>query len=61
MFKISLFYFVFSMFIGILILYLIHPSPQIVNNYPTVDSLSNIIYSDGGGRCYSYEKEKKIC
>jgi len=61
MFKISLFYFIMSLFIGIMILYVIHPSPEIVNNYPQIDSLSKIIYKDDIGKCYSYIKEKKSC
>ncbi len=61
MFKISLFYFIFSMFIGIMILYIVHPSPKVVNNYPSVDSLSNIVYKDNLGKCYSYLKEKRSC
>tara|TARA_B100002019_G_C21144574_1_gene535021 strand:- start:692 stop:841 length:150 start_codon:yes stop_codon:yes gene_type:complete len=49
------------MFIGIMILYLVHPSPKVVNNYPVVDSLSNIVYKDNLGKCYSYMKEKRQC
>lgn len=61
MIKISLFYFIFSMFIGIMIVYVIHPRPEVINNYPDVDSLSNLVYKDDMGRCYSYVKEKKPC
>ena len=60
MFKISIFYFIVSLFIGIGVLYVIHPAPEIVNNYPDVDSLSKMVYKDDVGRCYSYTKEKKI-
>ena len=42
------------------VLYVIHPAPEIVNNYPDVDSLSKMVYKDDVGRCYSYTKEKKI-
>ena len=61
MLKISLFYFIFSMFIGIMIVYVVHPRPEVINNYPDVDSLSNLVYKDDMGKCYSYVKEKKAC
>lgn len=61
MYKISIFYFVFSMFIGIMILYTLHPESETVYNYPLVDNVSEVIYKDEVGKCYSYEKEEKQC
>lgn len=61
MIKISLFYFIVSLFIGIMILYIIHPDPKIIVKYPTIDSLQKNIYKDDRGTCYSYKKEEVDC
>lgn len=61
MIKITLFYFILSMFIGIMILYVIHPEPKVIIKYPTIDSLDKNIYKDDKGTCYSYKKEEVKC
>ncbi len=49
------------MFIGIMILYVIHPEPKVIIKYPTIDSLDKNIYKDDKGTCYSYKKEEVKC
>ena len=61
MIKITLFYFIVSLFIGIMILYLVHPEPKVIIKYPTIDNLSKNIYKDDRGTCYSYKKEEVKC
>ena len=61
MIKLSLFYFIVSLFFGILILYTIHPKPKIIIKYLSLDSLSNIVYKDNRGICYNYEMEQVRC
>ena len=56
-----MFYFIFSMFIGIMILYVVHPNSQTVYNYPSVDKVNEIIYRDEIGKCYKYDKEEVKC
>jgi len=61
MIKITLFYFIVSMFVGIMILYVVHPEPKVIIKYPTIDNLQKNIYKDDKGTCYSYKKEEVIC
>ena len=61
MIKITLFYFIISMFIGIMILYVIHPEPKVIVKYPTLDKVSNTLYKDDKGTCHSYEKTEVKC
>lgn len=61
MIKITLFYFILSLFIGIMILYVIHPEPKVIVKYPTIDNSENNIYKDDKGVCYSYTKEEVNC
>ena len=44
MIKITLFYFIISMFIGIMILYVIHPEPKVIVKYPTIDKSFRYFY-----------------
>ena len=61
MIKVTLFYFILSLFIGIMILYAIHPEPKIIVRYPTIDNVSKNLYKDDQGTCYSYEKKEVEC
>jgi len=61
MIKITLFYFIISLFIGILILYIIHPEPKVVIRYPTIDNMSKNTYKDDRGTCYNYKKIEVEC
>ena len=49
------------MFIGIMILYVIHPEPKVIVKYPTIDKVSDTLYKDDKGTCYSYEKKEVNC
>ena len=59
--KITLFYFLVSLFIGIMILYIIHPQPKIIIKYPTIDNIDKNVYKDDNGTCYQYIKEETKC
>lgn len=61
MIKITLFYFIVSLFVGILILYVIHPEPKIIIRYPTIDNMSKTVYKDDNGTCYNYKKTEVEC
>ena len=61
MIKITLFYFLLALFIGIMILYSIHPRPKVIIKYPTIMNVSKNIYKDDKGTCYNYKKEEIDC
>ena len=61
MIKITLFYFLISLFIGIMILYSIHPRPKVIIKYPTIMNVSKNVYKDDKGTCYNYKKEEIDC
>jgi hypothetical protein len=61
MIKITLFYFIISLFIGIMILYTIHPKPQVIIKYPNLNNVSKNIYKDDIGIIYNYKKEEIQC
>jgi len=61
MIKITLFYFLLSLFIGVMILYSIHPRPKVIIKYPTIMNVSKNIYKDDKGTCYNYKKEEIDC
>ena len=61
MIKITLFYFLLSLFIGIMVLYSIHPRPKVIIKYPTIMNVSKNIYKDDKGTCYNYKKEEVDC
>ena len=61
MIKITLFYFLLSLFIVIMILYSIHPRPKVIIKYPTIMNVSKNIYKDDKGTCYNYKKEEIDC
>lgn len=60
MFKISLFYFLASLFFGVLVVYIIHPKPQVITKYPSIDALDTI-YRDDKNKCYKYIQEDINC
>jgi hypothetical protein len=61
MIKITLFYFLLSLFIGVMILYSFHPRPKVIIKYPTIMNVSKNIYKDDKGTCYNYKKEEIDC
>ena len=61
MFKIIPFYFVLSLFIGFLILYLLFPEPQIIIKNPSVNDELSELYVDDNKVCYRYKREEVEC
>ena len=61
MLKISLFYFIISLFFGVLSVYLSQPKSKIIIKYPSIDNLEKIVYQDDNGICYKYQKELTKC
>lgn len=61
MFKIIPFYFVLSIFIGYLILYILSPNPQIIIKNPDINKDISDLYIDDSNVCYKYKKQKVDC
>lgn len=56
--KIEPIYFLMSMFITILILYLVGPEPKIVIRYPNITQKLSDVYVDNKGVLYKYNRIK---
>jgi hypothetical protein len=44
--------------IGLLIIYIIIPTPHVVTNYPSLDELEDKIYEDDEGNKYKFQISK---
>lgn len=54
-------YFLFSFFIGIFIVYVITPIPEIIIKFPTPDNINTITYKDKSDICYKYRSKEVPC
>jgi len=54
-------YFLLSMLIAYIILYLTYPNPQIILKYPTIDNDVSDTYIDANNVCYKYHKKQIPC
>lgn len=61
MIKITIFYFIISLFFGMMILYVFHPRPQVILKYTSIDNISKVKFKDNEGNCYNYEKKEISC
>lgn len=61
MLNISPFYFFLSFAIGILIVYMMTPPPEIVLKFPSPYNAGKVVYKDKSDACYEYEAEKVEC
>jgi len=59
--KIRLFYFVIAFSIGICIVYVTSPPPEVVLKFPSPANVGHIIYRDGSDNCYVYDSTKISC
>ena len=53
--------FLISLSIGLLITYLLLPTPKVITRYPNLDNAGKITYVDNVGKCYKYKKEEVDC
>ena len=61
MLNISPFYFFLSFAIGLLVVYVITPPPEIVLKFPSPYNAGSIIYKDQTDTCYKYTADKVKC
>lgn len=55
------FWFIISLAIGLLLVYISTPSPEIVYQYPTPENCNNSIYADDANNCYKYKAKRVSC
>lgn len=54
-------YFIVSLAIGLLFVYLSVPSPTIIYVYPTPDNVNEIEYKDKSGSCFKFDAQEVSC
>ena len=59
--NINVFYFIVSFCVGIGYIYMVTPSPTIVNKFPSPYNTKNLVYRDNDNNCYKYTHEKVKC
>jgi hypothetical protein len=47
--------------IGMLIAYILAPTPKVIYRYPTPENAGKVTYADKGGVCYRYEAIPVAC
>ncbi len=53
-FEFRLGWFIIAFAVGVLYVYITHPSPTVVYKYPTPYNSSKTIYTDAAGNCYKF-------
>ena len=54
MIKIDLMIFSISLFIGLFLVYITAPTPNIIFKYPTLNNINETTYIDENNKCYRY-------
>jgi hypothetical protein len=54
-------YFLVSLAIGLFIVYVFHPKPEVVVKFPSPYNAGNIIYRDAHDSCYEYKAIPTSC
>ena len=59
--KINFFVFILSLFVGLLLVYVTTPKPEIIIKYPSINNTHKIIYNDGDHLCYNFIPKEIDC
>jgi hypothetical protein len=59
--QINYIFFTISFCIGILLVYMMSPVPQIVQKFPSPDNVRHTIYKDKADNCYKYSASEVDC
>ena len=54
-------FFIVSLAIGLLFVYLSVPSPSVIYVYPTPDNVNDIEYKDKSGSCFKFDAQEVSC
>lgn len=55
------FYFFLAFSVGLILTYLMTPTPTIIIKYPTPENAGKYIYKDKADVCYKYKAEEVVC
>lgn len=58
---IDIYYFLISFCVGMFMVYIMEPVPEIIIKYPTPDNSKKLIYKDSADLCYTYESKEVPC
>lgn len=61
MLKIDFFYLALGLFIGIFVIYLTNPQPEIIIKHPNLSNIESTVYVDEEKRCYKYYAQEIQC
>jgi hypothetical protein len=50
-----------GLFLGMFMVYVLKPSPNIVYKYPTLDNAGKVVYQDRNGVCFKYHADTVDC
>ena len=54
MIEIDLMVFSISLFVGLFLVYITAPKPNIIFKYPTLNNIHDTVYIDESNKCYKY-------
>jgi len=55
------FYFLVSLFVGLFLVYIITPTPELIIKYPTPDNAKELVFEDDSKNCYKFETKEVPC
>lgn len=55
------FYFLAALFVGILLVYMTSPTPEIIVKYPTPENAKSSVFKDDADSCYKFQTETVAC
>ena len=50
-----------AIFFGLMMCYILTPTPRIVFKHPTPENVNDVIYKDNSNNCYKYEVDEVKC
>jgi len=59
--KINPLIFLISLGIGLFLVYISQPTPEIVYKFPTPDNVNKTVYKDSSENCFKYEAKEVKC
>lgn len=59
--KINYYYLIASFCIGLILVNIIKPKPEIIVKFPTKFNAGEVLYEDKSGGCYKYNITESVC
>lgn len=54
-------YFFISFFVGMFLVYITVPTPEVIIRYPTPHNTEDLVYKDSADMCYMYDSKEVPC